>query len=88
MEEVSDQDEAVEITQQLLINTGFATIFEGLVPFKKVSDERIINTLMKRGVPVLRFRPTGVGSGASDPSGWMWITMTALTLLVLYLIFR
>jgi len=88
MDEVSDQDEVVAISQQLLINTGLAAMLEGLVPFKRVPEDRIINTLVKRGVPLLRFRPTGVGSGASDPSGWLWITMTALTLLVLYFLLR
>jgi deazaflavin-dependent oxidoreductase (nitroreductase family) len=85
VEEVSDHDEAFEITQQLFINTGFAVIFEGMVPFKKVPDEKI-KVILKRA-PILRIRPTGVGSGASDPSGWMWVSMVVLTLLVLYFLF-
>jgi deazaflavin-dependent oxidoreductase (nitroreductase family) len=86
VEEVTDHNEAMEISRQIFKNSGFAVIFEGYIPFTKIADEKI-EAVLKRA-PILRIRPTGVGSGASDPSGWMWITIAALTLLVLFLLLR
>jgi deazaflavin-dependent oxidoreductase (nitroreductase family) len=82
MEEVTDLDEALDIAKDIFKNAGFAVIFEGYIPFREIPDEKI-KALLKR-VLVLRIRPTGVGSGASDPSGWLWISLTALVILLIY----
>jgi deazaflavin-dependent oxidoreductase (nitroreductase family) len=86
MEEVSNHNEALEAAREIFKNAGFAVIFEGYTPYKAVPDEKI-EIVLKRA-PILRIRPTGVGSGASDPSGWVWIALIAFALLVLYLLFR
>jgi deazaflavin-dependent oxidoreductase (nitroreductase family) len=82
MEEVTDPDEALEVAGQIFKSAGFAVIFEGYMPFRAVPDEKI-KALLKR-VRILRIRPTGVGSGASDPSGWMWVSLTSLVILLIY----
>ena len=82
MEEVSDPDEALDAARQIFKNAGFATIFEGYLPFREIPDEKI-KALLKR-VRILRIRPVGVGSGASDPSGWMWVSLAALVILLIY----
>jgi deazaflavin-dependent oxidoreductase (nitroreductase family) len=81
-EEVSDPEEELNIIRKIFINSGFVAFLFGFNTFK-LSDEKINKVL--GWAPILRIRPVGVGSGASDPQGWMWVTMTALTLLALYL---
>ncbi len=83
VEEVSNPDKALKVARLLFKNSGFAVIFVGFNPFA-ISDDQIHGVLKR--APVLRIHPIGLGSGASDPQGWMWVTMTALTLLALYLI--
>jgi deazaflavin-dependent oxidoreductase (nitroreductase family) len=83
MEEVADPHEALEAAKQIFKNSGFAAIFEGYVPFREIPDEKI-KALLKR-VRILRIHPTGVGSGASDPSGWLWVSMIVLVILLIYL---
>ena len=67
------------IVRQILKGAGFAGFFEGFNPWR-ISDE----TLMEKtaDLPLLRFQPLGVGSGASDAGGWAWILAIALTLLI------
>jgi deazaflavin-dependent oxidoreductase (nitroreductase family) len=67
---VTDPAERLCIIRQILINAGFAGFFYGYDP-RTVSDERLDETT--RDVPVIRIRPYGIGSGASDPGGWAWI---------------
>jgi deazaflavin-dependent oxidoreductase (nitroreductase family) len=86
MEEVADPDEALYTTKHIFKNAGFAVIFEGYIPFREIPDEKI-KALLKR-VRILRIRPTGVGSGASDPSGWMWVSLTVLVILLIYFYLR
>ena len=81
-EEVADPDEALEAAKQIFKNAGFATIFEGYMPFSAIPDEKI-KAVLKR-VRILRINPTGVGSGASDPSGWLWLSWVALAILLIY----
>lgn len=73
-EEVSDPAEHQRIVRQIFINAGFAGFFYGYDP-RTVSDERLRETTAD--LPVIRIRPTGIGSGASDPGGWAWITAIA-----------
>lgn len=30
------------------------------------------------GLPLVRIRPTGIGSGPADPGGWLWLPLTAV----------
>jgi deazaflavin-dependent oxidoreductase (nitroreductase family) len=83
VEEVTDQAERSHVLRQILKNAGFATIFEGYVPF--VTDlDRIAAKMPER--PVLRIRPTGLGNGACDPGGWAWVWPVVATVVVVALI--
>ena len=84
-EVATDPEECMEVLRQILKNAGFAGYLEGYNP-RNPSEERLQKTLER--APLIRFRQTGVGSGASDPSGWMWITMTILTVVVIYLLLQ
>jgi deazaflavin-dependent oxidoreductase (nitroreductase family) len=68
-EEVEDLEEKLTAFRQIMKNGGVAGFSLGFNPYT-VSDE----ALKKKAVdyPVLRIRPTGLGSGAGDPGGWMW----------------
>jgi len=77
-EEVTDADERARLIRRVLINGGFAGFSYGYDP-RTVSDERLLETT--RDVPVLRIRPRGIGSGASDPGGWAWIVAIVVTIL-------
>jgi hypothetical protein len=66
--------------RRILINAGFAGMFYGFDP-RQVSDEQLIQAT--QDVPVLRIRPVGMGSGASDPGGWAWIVGIAANLLLI-----
>jgi hypothetical protein len=79
MDEITDPDEKVLIARQVLKNAGFAGFFEGYNPFT-ISDEDL-----KRKVddlPVLRFRPLGLGNGASDAGGWAWVWTVLVSILI------
>jgi deazaflavin-dependent oxidoreductase (nitroreductase family) len=71
-ETVDDPIERQRIIRRILINGGFAGFFYGYDP-RAVSDERLERDT--RDLPVIRIRPVGIGSGASDPGGWAWVTV-------------
>lgn len=79
MEEVNDPEERLLIARQTLINAGFAGFFEGYNP-RRISDEELQSKTAD--MPVLRFHPIGVGSGASDNGGWAWIFGILITVLI------
>jgi hypothetical protein len=86
VEEVTSPDERRLVIRQILQNAGFAGFFEGYNPFTITDDE-----LMQKSadLPVLRIRPLGLGSGASDPAGWAWIWLWVATLgLILWIVLR
>lgn len=71
-EDVTDPDESFRALRQVLKNAGFAGFFLGVNP-RTVSDAVLRE---KAGdLPVIRIRPTGVGSGAADPGGWLWLAV-------------
>jgi hypothetical protein len=37
-------------------------------------------------IPLLKITPTGIGNGASDPSGWAWISVLVLAILLIVLL--
>ncbi len=77
-EQVTDAGERLRMLRRVLINAGFAGFFYGYDP-RIVSDERLLEST--RDVPVIRIRPYGIGSGASDPGGWAWLTTVIGTLI-------
>jgi len=81
--EESDLETRRIVIRQILKNAGFAGFFEGYNPWK-ISDEELLAKIEE--IPLLKITPTGIGSGSSDPGGWVWITMLALTVLVVVLL--
>jgi len=71
-EQVIDSNERLRMIRRILINAGFAGFFYNFDP-RAVSDEQLLDAT--RDVPVIRIRPYGIGSGASDPGGWAWVTL-------------
>ncbi len=84
VEEVEAEGERAAVIRQIFKNGGFAGFFEGFNPYR-VSEA----TLLERtsGLPLLRIRPTGIESGASDPGGWAW-AFILLAVVALLLILR
>ena len=81
--EVTDPQERLRMTRQVLQNAGFAGFFEGYNPFK-ISDAEL--SARSVDLPVLRIRPLGLGSGAADPSGWGWVWVVVLTVLFIWVL--
>jgi len=79
-EVVSDPDEKLILTRQIFINAGFAGFFEGFNP-RRISDDEF--KVKITNLPLLRFKPLGLGNGAADPAGWKWIgiIVVAITLI-------
>ena len=80
-EDATNSEEAILILRQLLKNSGFGGFFAGFNPFT-VSDTELREKI--KDFPLVRIRPTGVGSGAGDAGGWLWI----LSLVALWLVLR
>jgi hypothetical protein len=83
--EENDPDLRRIIIRQILKNAGFAGFFEGYNP-SRISDEDLLAKIAD--LPLLRIRPMGIGNGASDPKGWIWITLLLLTLLIILLLVK
>jgi deazaflavin-dependent oxidoreductase (nitroreductase family) len=73
-EEVTDPDEWIRAFRLLMTNLGpIGRATSGDV--RGVPDDRVRE--MGRGLPLVRIRPTGIGSGPADPGGRMWIPVQA-----------
>lgn len=83
VEEVDDAAERATVLRQVLKNAGFATVFEGLNPYR-ASDEALEAKTAEQ--PLLRIRPTGIANGASDPGGWAWVWGPICTILLVAVI--
>lgn len=81
-EEVTDPEEWLRITRQVLRNAGLAGFLLGANPFT-ASDEVVHQKAM--GTPAIRIRSCGVANGPGDPGGWLWILATGL---FIWLIFK
>jgi len=80
-EEVSDPAEKVRAARRVLKAGGFAGFLMGVNPYA-VSDARLAQAIAAS--PVIRIRPCGLGVGASDPVGWLWVpVLAALVWLIL-----
>lgn len=71
------------VIRQVLKNAGFAGFFEGYNPWK-ISDDELMTKISD--MPLLKITPIGIGSGASDPKGWAWITLLVLAVLLILLL--
>jgi deazaflavin-dependent oxidoreductase (nitroreductase family) len=79
-DEITDPDEKRILARQVLINAGFAGYFEGYNP-RTISDDELQNKIA--ALPVLRFEPMGIGSGASDSGGWAWISAFVISIAII-----
>jgi deazaflavin-dependent oxidoreductase (nitroreductase family) len=84
-QEINDADEKRIVARQVLINAGFAGFFEGYNP-RRISDAELQEKISD--LPMLRFQPLGIGSGAVDPTGWAWILTTLVTILIIVFLIR
>lgn len=84
-EDATNSEEAISILRQLLKNSGFAGFFAGFNPYT-ISDTDLRKKT--RDYPLVRIRPIGIGSGAGDAGGWLWILMLGITVFVLWLVLR
>jgi deazaflavin-dependent oxidoreductase (nitroreductase family) len=85
MDEICNPDEKGLVARQVLKNAGFAGFFEGYNPFT-ISDVELKQKTAD--LPVLRFRPLGVGNGPSDAGGWAWIWSVVVTVILVVLLVR
>ena len=85
VDEVTDARKRIFIIRLIMKNAGFAAFLEGYNPFK-LSDEELEAKL--GGLPVLRIHPTGLGNGAADPAGWLWLLTLAFSVLLIYILIR
>lgn len=84
-EEICDSNQKSLIARQVLKNAGFAGFFEGYNPFTLSEEEFKQKTA---DLPVLRFRPLGVGNGPSDSGGWAWVWSVVATVILIVLLVR
>lgn len=84
-EDVTNSDESIQVVRQLLKNSGLAGLLAGLNPFTASDDELREKT---KDYPLIRIIPAGVGSGAGDAGGWLWILSLVSSLLILWFVFR
>jgi len=80
---VTDADEWLRATRQILKNGGFAGFLAGYNAFT-ISDE----DLRSKGADlvVIRISPNGLHRGAADPGGklWLWLTVVAVALILYF----
>jgi len=85
VEEISDPVKRIFLMRMVLKNAGFAGFFEGFNPFK-VTDAELEQKL--GNLSLLRIHPNGLGNGAADPTGWLWILGLVCSVLLIYLAIR
>jgi deazaflavin-dependent oxidoreductase (nitroreductase family) len=81
-EDATNSEEAIFVLRKILKNSGFAGFFAGFNPFT-ISDTELREKT--KDFPLVLIRPTGVGRGAGDAGGWLWIIVTVV---VLWLVLR
>jgi len=82
--EMTDPARRTPILRKVLQNAGFAGFLEGYNPFR-ISDEELLRRTAD--LPLVCVQPTGLGNGASDPAGWMWVWTLVFIAVLLGLIF-
>jgi hypothetical protein len=58
---------------------GFAGFMLGVNPYT-ACDEKLAEKTKE--IPLIRIKPCGIGSGAGDPGGWLWIPVVILIFLL------
>lgn len=84
-EEISDPDVRRIVTCQVLKNAGFVGFFEGYNPYT-ISDTDLQSKIAD--LPVLRFQPLSLGSGALDAAGWAWVWPLLVSLTIIWLLLQ
>jgi deazaflavin-dependent oxidoreductase (nitroreductase family) len=84
-EDVTNSEEATVVLRKLIKNSGVPGLLAGLNPFPMSDAELREKTV---DYPLVRIRPTGVGSGAGDAGGWLWIVSLVISVVVLWLVLR
>ena len=69
-EEITISTERRTALREVLKAGGFAGFLFGVNPYT-TSDEKLAEKT--KGIPLIRNKPCGIGSGASDPGGWLWV---------------
>jgi deazaflavin-dependent oxidoreductase (nitroreductase family) len=78
-EEVAASTERITALRKVLKAGGFAGFMLGVNPYT-ASDEKLAENTKE--IPLIRIKPCGIGSGASDPGGWLWIPLLILMALL------
>lgn len=84
-EDFRDSEEATAILRQILKNSGFAGFLAGFNAYS-ISDSELRDKT--KDIPLIRIRPTGVGSGPGDAGGWLWILTWIILLAILWLFLK
>ncbi len=74
-EEIIQPVERVVSMRQVLKAGGFAGFLFGFNPYT-ISDEALERST--QDIPVIRIQPVGLGTGAGDFGGWLWILVLIL----------
>jgi deazaflavin-dependent oxidoreductase (nitroreductase family) len=84
-EDVADPQERLTAVRRILKGAGFAGFFLGANPFTAPDD---LLRHKVEGLPVIRVRLTGIGSGPADAGGWLWLVKLAVVAFLAWLVFR
>ena len=84
-EDATDSEEALHVMRQVFINSGIVGLLAGVNPYT-ISDSDLREKT--KHYPLIRIRPTGIGSGPADAGGWLWILMLVLTIIMLWVLLR
>lgn len=79
--EVTESPERTAALRQVLKAGGFAGFMMGFNPYT-VTDATLVESA--KGMPVMRIKPYGLGVGASDYGGWLWILVLAVLILLVF----
>jgi deazaflavin-dependent oxidoreductase (nitroreductase family) len=77
-EEVPISAERILALREVLKAGGFAGFLFGVNPYI-ASDAELAEATKE--IPVIRIKPCGIGIGASDPGGWLWIPVIVVIIL-------
>lgn len=83
-EAVTDPDESLRAIRNILKSSGFGFYVYGFNPF--TASDKVVREKTK-DVSVVRITPVGIGSGAADFGGGLWMLVFGFLAVVLVLIF-
>ncbi len=78
-EEVSESPERTAALRQVLKAGGFVGFMMGFNPYT-VTDAALVESA--NGMPIMRIKPYGLGVGAGDYGGWLWIMVLAVLIIL------